>query len=64
MTRQSDFASGVPRAARMALCGEPGVGIGRVLLVEFASPRQCDTPEQSVSARAATVASGIGPKRA
>jgi catechol 2,3-dioxygenase-like lactoylglutathione lyase family enzyme len=33
---QGGALDGTPRAARLALCGEPGVGIGRVLLVEYA----------------------------
>ncbi len=37
---QGGALDGEPRAARLALCGEPGVGIGRVLLVEFAGARR------------------------
>lgn len=37
---QGGALDGAPRAARLALCGEPGVGIGRVLLVEFAGARR------------------------
>jgi catechol 2,3-dioxygenase-like lactoylglutathione lyase family enzyme len=43
---QGGAVDGEPRAARMAMCGEPGVGIGRVLLVEFAGARR-ETVRQS-----------------